>query len=225
MMEDLTVLFLTCNELPKYWSNYHKEVLLKSIGEADLITISRKPLDFGLNLLQTEPRCLSNIYWQILKACKIATTKYIAIAEDDTLYPKEHFEHRPPDGYFAYNMSHWSLFTWGEPIYNWRNRWGNYSLVARREDVIEALEERYAKWPDGTPDRMTGEIGREKVERNLGLTRRNVEEFWTKVAVVNFNHDFASDLRQLNHRKRLGYIRALDIPFWGEAKELIKNFR
>ena len=224
--KDLTVIFLTCNELPEGWQEYHKKVLLEAIGDAKLITMSMKPMDMpGVNLIQDGPRSLNNIYRQILRACKIATTKYIAIAEADSLYPKEHFLYRPKKADFAYNRTHWSLFTWGEPIYNWRDRQGNYTMIAKRESVIRALEERYEKYPNGTPDCHTGEIGREMVEKWLELTPNKIELFYTDIAVINICHELGMDDRAKRHRKTLGHIQALDVPYWRKSKELIKNFK
>jgi hypothetical protein len=225
-----TVIFLTQNNLPKQWTSYHRGVLLEAVGDLPLITVSRKPLDFGLNIIQTEPKSPSNIYWQILKAAKIATTKFIAIAEDDTLYHKDHFNFKLDDGAVGYNMTHWSLFTWidkhhKEPTYSWRNRRGNYSMKGDREVIIKALEERFAKWPDGTPDKTTGEIGRPMVERNLGVSHVEAVEFYTSIAVVNFNHDYAMDDLQIRHQKGMGGLRAYDIPYWGRAKDLVTNFK
>ena len=228
-MEDLTAIFLTNNEVPKKWAEFHMRVLRESLDGAPLIIMSREvypPQPLGtINILQDRPRSLSNIYWQLLRGAKMATTDYIAVVEDDTLYPKEHFRYRPNKNCIGYNMHHWSLFTWGEPTYSWRNRRGNYSMLSCRKLVIEALEERFAKYPDGTPDKITGEIGRPMVERNMGITLRDVEEFNTSVSVVNFNHSNASDSLQLRQRKSLGTIRAFDIPFWGRADELVKNFK
>ena len=172
---------------------------------------------------------MSNIYRQLLLGAKIATTDYIAVVEDDTLYPKEHFLQRPKKHCIGYNMNHWSLFTWitshhSKPIYSWRNRRGNYSMLSYRKLVIEALEERFAKYPDGTPDRITGELGRPMVEHNLGVKKRQVEEFETTVSIINFNHDKASDDLQLRKRKGLGEVRAYDIPFWGKAEDLVKKW-
>jgi hypothetical protein len=225
-MSDLTVIFMTNNELPEAWAVYHRQVLLEAIGDSPLITVSRKPMRFGFNLIQTEPKSPSNVYFQLLRAAKIADTKYIAMAEDDTLYHSEHFTWRPTKHKIGYNMNHWSLFTWDEPVYNWRNRRGNYSMIGEREFVIECLEERFAKYPDGTPDRITGEIGRDMVEHNMGITVRRAEEFQTTISIVNFNHDiYAMDETQRNHRKRMGLIRAYEIPFWGRSEELVKHFK
>lgn len=232
MNTDLTVIFLTNNEVPDEWMKYHNKVLLEAIDGADLIVLSRKEMNLGdINVLQDKPRSLSNIYYQLLRGAKMARTPYIAVAEDDTLYSKEHFRHRPKRGRIGYNMCHWSLFTWVSewnpiPIYSWRNRRGNYSMIAEREVVIKALEERFEKYPNGTPDKITGELAREMVENNLGVSHLEAEEFETTVAVVNFNHDqVASDDLQRRHRKSLGHIQALDIPFWGRADKLIKQWR
>ena len=91
--------------------------------------------------------------------------------------------------------------------------------------VIEALEERFAKYPDGTPDRITGELGRPMVEHNLGVKERQVQEFETMVSIINFNHSNASDDLQQRQRKSLGEIRAYDVPHWGKASELVKQWK
>jgi len=223
-MNDLTAIFLTNNEVPEQWASFHRKTLLEALGDIPLITMSRKPMDLGLNILQDKPKSLSNIYWQLLKACKVATTDYIAVVEDDSLYPREHFLKRPKKNCIGYNMNHWSLFTWGEPIYSWRNRRGNYTMLSYRKLVIEALEERFKKYPNGTPDRITGELGRPMVEHNMGVSSRRVEEFETTVGIINFNHNKASDDLQLRQRKSLGEIRAYDIPLWGKAEDLVKKW-
>ena len=38
--------------------------------------------------------------------------------------------------------------------------------------IIEALEERFAKYPESIPEKLVGELGRERIERNLGVTLR-----------------------------------------------------
>ena len=224
-MNDITILFLTVNEVPAAWAEYQKQTLLEAVGDTPILTLSMRPLSWGINILQEERKSLSNIYWQMLRGAKLATTPFIGIAEDDTLYHKEHFSVRPADDEFAYNMCHWSLFTWGQPTYHWKNRKGNYSMIAPRKLMIEALEERFSKYPNGTPEKKTGELGRPRVEKMLGLTSRKLKEFWTTVAVVNFQHDYSMEEYQRTHVKRMGMMRAFDIPYWGRADELVRHFK
>lgn len=220
---DKTVIYLTASQIPDSFAEYARGVLREAIGDMPIISVSRKPLDFGINILDTEPKSLSNIYWQMLQAAKRATTKYIAIAEDDTLYHKYHFDLEPEEDTFYYDQNRFALFTWGEPMYHWRNRKSNCSLIAPRELLIEALEERFAKWPNGTPDNITGELGRGMVERNLVITRRKSKEVFSKVSLIQINHEYGSEERQKTHRKSYGPIRAYDIPHWGKASELRKK--
>jgi hypothetical protein len=222
---DLTILMLTLNKLPQGWTEYHKKMLLEAAGDYPIITLSKKPMDWGLNVLQTEPEGISNVWWQVLKGAKLATTKYIAVADDDTLYPKDHYRfYRPAPDTFAYNMHKWSLFTFGEPTYSTNGRVGNCTMIAPRELTIEALEERYAKYPNGTPPDCSGEMGREIIERRLGLTRRNMVHIYSFNPVVCFRHKYAMEELQRNGKKRMGIIKAYDIPYWGKSAELVKKF-
>ena len=225
MAIDLTLLFITANLVPEKWAEYHKEVLLKAAGDYPIITISRRQTPIGTNILEDEHRSISNIYKQMLRAAKLATTDYVAMVEDDTLYTRDHFTNfRPTKDAFAYNMNHWSLFTWGEPMYNYRYRMVNSCLIAPRLYLIDALEERFAKFPEGTPHNMTGELGRRIGEKQLGLAKRNSVRFDSRYAIINFNHDNSSEEWQRTHVKRPGHPRAYDIPYWGRAEELVKKF-
>lgn len=223
---DLTIIYLTASRIPVSFAEYQRKILLEAAGEHQIISMSREPLDFGKNILQVGPICADTIYREMLRAAKIATTPYVAIAEDDTLYPKEHFDFfRPEKDTFAYNQNRLALFTWGTPTYSWKNRKTNATLIAPRELMIEALEERYAKYPDGIPDNMlNGELGREKVERKLGVTIRKSVEVFSEISVIQINHKHGLDTTAVRRSKSLGQIKAFDIPHWGKASELIKHY-
>lgn len=224
---DITIIFLTVNRLPEHWVAFHKEKLLEASEGAPIITVSVKEMPDmpGINIIQQEPFNASNIYRQMLRAAKLATTPFVAVAEDDTLYPKEHFvSFRPEEDEFAYNMSKWGLFTWGVPTYFWRNRITNHTLIAPRELLIKCLEERFEKYPDGTPDDRTGEVGKLRTERLLRLPHYKHVEFMTTEPVVALNHVYAIDPREVSMVKRMGLLRAFDIPKWGKAEDIVKKF-
>jgi len=224
-MKDLTVIYLTANQIPEAFAEYQRKVLLEAIGDYPLISISRKPTDFGKNLIDAGEISASNIYKIILRGAKEAETEYVAIAEDDTLYPKEHFNfYRPDKDTFAYNQNRLSLFTWGVPTYSWRNRKTNATLIAPRGLMIEALEERFAKYPDKMPEKIVGELGRGMVERNMGVTLRKSVEVFSEISVIQINHEMGIDGRAKRHTKRLGPIKAYDIPYWGKASDVIKHY-
>ena len=208
---DLTLLFIHADKLPDKWVAFHKEQL------------DKLPYPI-IDLYDKKKMGYQRIYEQLLIGCKQATTPFIAVIEDDVLYPLEHFEFRPEMDTFAYNQHRWALFTWGIPTYNWRNRVSNCSLIAPRELAIEALEERFAKNPDGIPTKWCGELGRPNIEKWLRVTPRKKIEWYSKIGIIQFNHDGATEERAKKHWKDLGPVKAFSIPVWGEASELVKKF-
>lgn len=224
-MHDITIIYLTASLIPDSFAEYQRHILLEAIEDSPLISVSRKPLNFGINILDNRPKSENNIYYQMLRAAKMAKTPYIAIAEDDTLYPKEHFTcYRPDNDTFGYNLNRFSLFTWSIPMYSSFHRISNCGLVSPTKLAVEALTERFNKYPNGTPQEWTGELGR--IEEYLDLPIRKTEEFYTeKISIVQFNHDFASEPYQRSHKKNWGSLRSFDIPHWGKAADLVKKFR
>ena len=167
-----------------------------------------------------------NIYKQLLIGAKEATTEYIATAEDDTLYSESHYAHRPSEGMFGYNMNKWSLFTWSDPpIFSNRGRMTLNALIAPRKLLIEALEERFAKYPrdEMIPLQYWGEVGR--YEEHLGVTVRPTEQFQSEIPIIMFNHPESLNYKQQGERKKLGMERLFKLPYWGDASDVVKLYR
>jgi len=230
MVSDLTILYITANQMPEGWVKFQLVHLLKSAGSYPIISVSRKPMQLGTNLIDNNPQCFWNIYMQMLRASNVATTPFVAMVEDDVLYTPEHFrEFRPPMDKVSYDRSRWSLFTW-KPLYSLRQRISNCSLIAPRELLIEALTERAEKHPNGCPDKITGEVGRELVEKNLGVTIRGMVEWYCSNPIVHLNHPTGSDKGDygiINGRhmiKKHAQIKAIDIPYWGKAEDLVRRY-
>ncbi len=191
-----------------------------------IISVSKVPMDFGQNIVSHTPRSYLSIYEQALQGAKVATTKYIALCEDDVLYSPVHFNHRPTPGKFAYNAAVWMLFTWGEPIFSHKSvgRRTLCNLICERELFIEAMEERFRKYPNGNvPLHLWSEPG--KYEAQLGVTPRETEIFYSEIPNVVFSHEQALAFENLGKRKALGEMRAFDIPYWQTAGEVIEVYR
>lgn len=223
-MHDLTIVYLTCNKMPSRWERFHREHLLRAVEDRPLITISAEPVDLpGTHLIQSGPFNAWNVYRQLLRGAKIADTKYIAVAEDDTLYTRRHFtEFRPKDDEIAYDMSRWSVFSWvPQPFYSAIRKHGNFTMIGPRQLVIDALEERETKYSDGLP--YSGEIGRPDIERRLGVTRRKLVEWWCIEPMVNLAHPRGLSPTYENTPKlerKPGELKAWDIPIWGKASTI-----
>ena len=216
-MEDLTVIMLTPNLVPKEWAKYHREKLMEAIGDTPIITISKEPLDWGTNLLQTEYG-FTNIFRQMLKGAKLATTPWIAMADDDTLYPKQHFEFRPKEAGFYYNLNRWHIFTWGDPFYFHKPRPGNGLMICSRESLMNALEGRFRRHRE-LPPHLSHELGTRG--RALRYDKIWWKPFYTSEPILSFYHTHALSAT----RTRIYPVRAYDIPVWGRAEDIRKKFR
>ena len=142
------------------------------------------------------------------------------MAEDDILYSHEHFHyHVPEKDVFSYNMAKWSLFTWTTPpIFSFRNkRKVVNSLIAKRDMLVDALEERFNKYPN----HRIGELGKEV---GTVLTRRKVVRYCLMASNVFLSHVNAIDPYEQKMKKRRGFVRAYDIPHWGKPEDILKHF-
>ncbi len=237
-MGDLTIIYLTANRFPlfKQWEQYHRKILLEAVGDRPLITISKVPMDLpGVNLLDTGKRSSYNYYCQILRGAKEAKTPFIAIAEDDVLYTRDHFDFfRPPLDTFAYNANHWQMFSWGEPTYFYKKlRISACFGIFPREETISAFEERFAKWPNGIPHEFNGEPGHNRFEKKLGVTLRKTVHYYSPNPGLQICHEHCmpedgateADTARRAHRRKMGSMRAFDIPYWRMAEDLVRNFK
>lgn len=234
---DLTVVYYTSNWLDDhnpYFLENTKHQLLIAIEDLPLISVSQKPIAFGQNLCVGEiGRSHLNLYRQILTGAKAAKTKFVALAEDDILYSFDHFHYYLPEKeVFAYDMSKWSIFTWTRPpLFSFRNnRKVVNSLIAPRDMLVAALEERFAKVDELMKMGQKEEdiIGRwgdpGRYEDKLGVTVRPTEEFYTQVPNIVFSHPEAFGYLSRGTRKRLGDIRAYEVPYWGRASDILKLY-
>lgn len=230
MADDLTVIFLTLNQMPYRWEQFHLGHLLLAVGERPMVVCSKEPMEISNPygqarpnteyLIQEGPFGAWNVYRQILRASKLATTKYVAVAEDDTLYSRRHFsDFRPPDDAVSYDMSRWSVFSWSpKPMFSAIRRFGNFMMIGPRALVIDAIEEREEKYPGGF--HYAGEIGRRDVERNLRVSRHNLVDWYCIHASVNLCHPQGLSPTYIDTPKlerKPGELKAWDIPYWGKA--------
>lgn len=224
-MDDLTVLYISASQMPKPWRDYQIEALKRAIGDTPIVSVTRKPLALGTNLIDRDEKSYWNIYMQMLRAAEVAETPYVAMAEDDTLYSPLHFtQFRPKPDEVSYNRARWSLFAW-HPIYCMRQRISNCSLIAPREYLVDALRERRDKWAGKTPPgKIVGEVGRAVVDKRLRVSPRKCVEWWSDQPVIQLNHRTGTDEFAQRHWKKHGQIKAIDIPFWGKAADIAKVY-
>ena len=218
-MDDITIICTTLNKLPDKWQAFYKEMLIEAADGAPILTLSKEPMDWGTNVIQTEPESLKNIYYQMYKGAKLATTKWVGIAEDDTAYPPKHFKFRPPENTTACNFNRWVVFTWKPEHYMYKMRPANCTMIAPRLTLIDALEERLEKPIFEPIDPVSN-----KKERRYGLKLRKYMHFYTDEPVVNLNHPDSHNDVERRKKKKAKPVRCYDLPRWGHVKDFIKHY-
>lgn len=149
-MSDLTILYYTANTIPESTGKKVRDYLLKvTDNQYPIISVSQKPINFGQNICVGEiGRSKYNCYKQILIGIKEVKTKYVACAEDDTLYSADHFLLQPKDEFFYYETNMW----FAQKHYFWRmentnRRSGMWGCVCLTKALLENLTARYSLFP------------------------------------------------------------------------------
>lgn len=219
MSSDITIIHYTANKVPEPFASNIRNHLLSWLPEGTpIISVSHKPMDFGENICMPDLEySIYNIYVQILRGAKAAKTPYIMCMEDDALYNIEHFKHRPPKGYFAYNINKWMV---NDDVFFHRNRVNMSMCVAHTDLMIDTLERRFERFPKVmTREEMGvygfGEPG--KFEAKYGLPVVKIETFMTEPATLTFNHRISvGGFRKLLPRD----VVVRELAYWGKAEEL-----
>lgn len=241
-MNNLTVIYYTSNYLEKtnpYFLANTKKQLIKAIDGLPLVVVSQertfiRPDDMNV-VIGNVGRSHLNIYRQILEGAKVATTEFVALAEDDILYSYEHFHNeyigKYPDK-FLYDMNKVSVFTWIKPaLFSFRHdRMVVNQLIAPRKLLIEALEERFKKITErmmrGEKEekliKYWGDLGR--YEDLLGVTVRPTKTFMCKCPSIVFTHENAFGYLNHGKKKRLGDLRIKELDYWGRAEDAMKLY-
>jgi hypothetical protein len=258
-MIDLTIIYYTSNWLDEhnpYFLENTKKQLLKAADGLPIVIVSQKPMGNWLSkwdVLQYKKgdpvtvlnmgnigRSHLNIYRQILEGCKLAKTKYVAMAEDDILYSESHFhsgqiakEFESHGDVMLYDMNKVSLFTWTDPpMFSFRSKRKVVNqLIAPREMLVKALEERFARleelykqgWTEEKAIKFWGDLGR--YEEILGVTPQPTVEFYSQVPSIVFSHPEAFGYLNQGKKKRLGDIRIIELYDWGTASDILALYK
>ena len=98
-------------------------------------------------------------------------------------------------------------------------------LFCDRIAFIEAIEERFAKYPVDAeiPLHLFAEPG--KYERQLGVKVNSWEFYKPKETSIVFSHPTELSFSGLGKRKKLGDKRVESLKGWGKAKNFIKYYK
>jgi hypothetical protein len=242
---DKTIIYITDNKLDENLANFCKKNILESIGDYPLISVSHKPIDFGTNICVGElERNSLSINKQIMKALEVVKTKYIAIAEHDCLYTKEHFSFIPTDDNIHwYNENVWILQLYSDRQPEWNGVFSNYperkansQLICDTNLMIKSTQDRIdmmgdPAWMKKHPSGRIGEAGHIHLPHIMRLSAgKSVRHIRAKLLEYmkyegrNWNTKIPNvDIRHKDNftKNRRGPKRIWELPYWGKMEDII----
>jgi len=160
-----TVLYYTANQEAPDFAQKIRDKIRENSGDKRIVSVSQKPIDFGYNLHIGElGLSYDNLVLQLLVGAKNIKTKYIALAEDDFLYPKEYFDFIPEKDDCLYRADNLYLMWSRGSAY--RKKMSEGAAVTTRKYLLELL--------------TTGRYGGKQ---------QNIDLFHTEIPLVTFKTD------------------------------------
>jgi len=217
-MNDMTVIYYTSNREKPEFAEAVRKKLLETIGDMPLISVSQKPLDFGKNICVGDVGMSNvNVFRQIQIGCEAAKTPFVAMAETDCLYPKEHFEFRPHSIDSVYrNHNLWILY-----LKHKKYRQKEYSLcnqIAGRIFLIDAIK----KCLEGNPmwDPVMEHWNTPGNKPPHIFKKRSWKKFETEVPCINIMH-----YRGMHRSTGTFGPSVKELPYWGDSIKLLKELK
>ena len=207
--EKVTAIYITANKELEQMADVVKNKLLEA--NIPIVSVSQKPLDFGNNICVGEVgRSSQNVLRQFLIGAEKATTKYVAMAQADCLYPPDYFGYIPPKD----NASYFYNNVWRLDSEN-----GRFApkktpplcvLYGNREHLIERVKESLDGKPEWSDKLEHG------TNRPVSLKNGDWETFTSEKPVIQINHDKGMHWKYLD-RNGKGIEK---LPYWGDGKKL-----
>jgi hypothetical protein len=210
-LTDRTIIYYSANTEEEGFAQRIREDLLKKANGIPIISVTRKPIDFGTNICVGEqPVSYTNEWRQLLIGLKAASTRFCITAESDCLYPEE---------YFTFTPDRDDLIHYYDNIYLvWRRHNGFWKKTGHcegaemcgREFWISRLEPLLGHgWEPFTRD----------YENYLVKQFFPEEALFSGNAVVTFKTGNGVSCRSTYVNKKI-----YDIPYWGNVGELKKKY-
>lgn len=193
-----------------------------------IYSISRKPMDFGINTVMDLEDSLLSMYKQIYEGLKQCQTDAIFLIEHDVLYHPSHFDFSPErTDHFYYNRNEWRVSSvTGKTVFYLNN--DTSQLVALREPliahikrVIEVNTDSYHSSYGTSPPK--GIPPEEQKGKHAGV-------YMSEVPSVDIRHPDTMSRQRMtvdefrSERSRRGWTESDGIPGWGKTEGRFNEF-
>lgn len=223
------VVFYTDSRLDESVAQPVRQRLVHSLNGHKLVSVSLKPLDFGLNFTLPLERSTLTMFRQILTGLEALETDVVFFCEHDVLYHPSHFEFVPPTKTaYYYNENTYKVDAkTGQAVFYYTKQ--TSGLCADRQLLIEHYRARIAKCEsEGFTRAMGFEPGCHRPPR--GVDNFPAVRWMSPFPNVDIRHGknlTESRWKQEEFRNPqacLGWKLVDEIPGWGVTKGRFQAF-
>jgi hypothetical protein len=227
-MVETTILYYTDGTLVEDIARVCRQHLMIAAHDKPIISISQSPMVFGTNInVGPLPHNHHSMFYQTALGAAAAQTKYIAFAEHDCLYTREHFNFVPPSmNVFYYNVNSWFVQWHNEKAgeYSYYRRRPMSQLICSRDLYLRAVSEKLSFLANGDTiaacEPGVKEYRQAMLRDDVGKAAPwQASHFHTVAPTLDIRHSTNFSGPRLNSRRATGHT--YDLPPWGKFAEIM----
>ncbi len=210
-LQNKTIVYYTANSESSEFEKKIRDDIKKKAGDIPIISVSRKPIDFGTNICVGEkPISYTNEWRQLLLGLKAAKTKFCIAAEADCVYPKEYFSFTPPEEEMMYNYNNIYIV--------WNRKGGFYKKTGYCEGAQRCGREYWIKRLEPLLTEGWEPYSRH-IENSLVRKIFPTRKEWTGEPVISFKTGKGVSIRTTFINKKI-----METPLWGTINKFKEKF-
>ena len=208
-----TIIYCTSNRENEDFEVRVRENILKHCMGIPIISVSQKPIDFGINICVGDKIGVSgfNFFRQVEIACRLATTDLVISAECDCLYPPDYFTFIPERLDVCYRNSNLYVMPDARDYFFYKKEGATHAQIVGRKHYLKRLEELFKGAPQWSLE-----------EKNFPKERWRKEDVFTD---INYFRTENPVVQIKTHRGMRYYTHSdrtpiSEISYWGSGKRV-----
>ncbi len=207
-----TIIYYTSNREDPGFERRVQENLLKNSGGLQIISVSQKPIDLGINICVGDVGVSGfNMFRQVQIACQQAKTEFVISAEADCFYPPDYFKYIPPYRNIAYRNSNLYVMPDRRDYFFYKEEGATHAQIVGRKFYLKVLKNLLKEAPLWSTE-----------EKNFPKERWGKADVFDKIS----HWQTKNPVFQIKTHRGMRYYTHSDrtpihkLPYWGEGTKV-----
>jgi hypothetical protein len=219
--KEVSIIYCSSNKEDPKFEQKVIDNILEHCGDIPIISVTQKPMNFGLNICVGEDVGVSgfNFFKQSLIACEHAKTRFVLSCEADCFYPPDYFTYIPPRDDKCYRNSNLYVMPQHRAFFWLKPEGATHAQIINREFYLNRLSYLFEDAPDWDRDVQEKNFPRERHRQVDVFPPDQIEHYFTENPVVQIKTS-----QSMRHHTRSERIDVHELPYWGEARKFRHEF-